>query len=158
MAEENQLKQAKETYNTLLKMLDERKWHYEKDDEGLEISCGVQGDDLPIEIGIRIDPEKHLVILLSPMPFSVPEKARDNMALAVSIANYGLVDGNFDYDFRSGRIIFRQTTSYRSSLLGKEAFTYMLIVACNTIDEYNEKLLFAAKSDLDLEKMKELLG
>ena len=97
--------------------------------------------------------QRQLVSLLSQMPFAVPENRRTALAVAVSQANNGMVDGSFDFDYLSGRIIFRMTSSYRESLIGKELFTYMLSCACYTIDEYNDKFLMVAKNEMSAEEI-----
>lgn len=148
MSDEKELKQAKVVYATLCEMLDEHDWHYQKDEERLTISCGAQGDDLPMEIRIEVDVERNLITLLSQMPFAVAENRRTALAIAVSQANNGMVDGNFDYDYLNGRIIFRMTSSYLGSLIGKDLFNYMLMCSCVTIDEYNDKFLMVAKSEM----------
>lgn len=150
---ENDLKQARAVYNALCAMLDERDWRYKKNEEELSISCGAQGDDLPMEISIEVDIERQLVTLLSPMPFHVPEDRRTALAVAVSQANNGMVDGSFDYNYINGRILFRMTSSYRQSLIGKDLFAYMLSCSCYTIDEYNDKFLMVAKNNMSLEEI-----
>ena len=151
MAEEKEINQTLVAFQTLCEMLDEKDWHYTKDNDNFSISCGAQGDDLPMEINIQTDPERQIVILLSQLPFSIPDDKRIDVALAVSAINYAIVDGSFDYDFTSGRLLFRMTSSFRESLIGKDVFEYMLLVSCKTIDDYNDKLLMIIKNKMSLE-------
>ena len=153
MSEEKELKQAQAVYKALCDMLDDHDWHYEKDESELSISCGARGDDLPIELRIRVDAQRKLVTLLSQMPFDVPENRRKALAVAVSEANSTMVDGNFDYNYLTGKIIFRMTTSFLDSLIGKELFEYMLSCACYTIDEYNDKFLMVAMKEMSVEQI-----
>lgn len=153
MADEKQLKRAREAFQALCEMLDEKDWHYDKDAENLLISCGAQGEDLPMKIRIEVDAERQLIILLSQMPFTIPEDRRTALAIAVSAANNGMIDGSFDYDYLGGNIIFRMTSTFRDSLVGKEVFEYMLYCSCFTIDNYNDKFLMVAKSDMSNEEI-----
>lgn len=153
MAEETKLKQAKAVFNSLCEMLDDKDWHYKKNESELKISCTAQGDDLPIDIRIEVDAERMLIMLLSDMPFNVPEDRRTALAVAVSLANYGMVDGSFDYNYLNGNIIFRLTSCYRDSLIGKNMLEYMLLCACFTIDKYNDKFLMIAKNDMTIEEI-----
>lgn len=157
MSEEKDLKQAKTVYKSLCDMLDERKWRYQKHDEDLTITCGAQGEDLPLELIMEVDAQRMLVSIMSPMPFAIPENRRTALAVAVSQANYGMVDGSFDYNYLNGRIVFRQTMSYRNSLISKELLSYMLLCACNTIDEYNDKFLMVAKNNMTNEEILEFI-
>ena len=153
MAEESNLKQAKVAYKSLCEMLDDNKWHYTKDEAKLRISCNAQGEDLPMSIRIDVDADRQLVILLSEMPFAIPEDRRTAMAVAVSVANYGIVDGNFDYDYTDGTILYRMTSSFMDSLVGKEMFNYMLMCACYTIDAYNDKFFMVAKKNMSFDEI-----
>lgn len=150
MADEKMVR-AQKNYATLCTMLDGNDWHYKKDDAKLKIECGAQGDDLPMDISIRIDSDRQLVVLLSHLPFVVSEDKRLDIAVATSVINYKLVDGSFDFDIEDGHMFFRMTSSYRESELAKEVFFYMLMCSCQTIDEYNDKLLMLAKNMLSLE-------
>lgn len=155
MSQEKDLKLAQAVHASICEMLDDRKWSYKKDEEKLTISSGATGEDLPMGINISVDAKRNLVVLISPMPFEVPEAQRDAMAVAVSLANNGLVDGSFDYDYLNGRIAFRMTTSYVKSLIGKNLFNYMLECSCYTIDEYNDKFLLVATGKMSLSEILE---
>lgn len=149
---EEKLQRAQRTFETLCQNLDEHEWHYEKDEEKLEIECGARGDDLPMDIRIIVDADRQLIILLSIMPFITPETKRLDTAIATSIVNNKLVDGSFDYDVTSGHMIFRMTSSFIDSEIDGEVFTYMLMVSCHTIDEYNDKFFMLGKGILPINK------
>lgn len=152
MANEKDLKQAQTVFATLCQALDNHDWHYGKDEEELSIECGAQGEDLPMQITIKVDAERKLAILLSHIPVLTPEDKRLEVAIAVSVVNNKLVDGSFDYDVNSGMMVFRMTNSFMESKIGEDLFMYMLLCSCRTIDEYNDKFLMLAKGLLPLEK------
>ena len=151
--DEKKLKRAQTVFTNLCERLDEIKWNFERNEEDLQIECTAQGDDLPISLRIAVDEEREIITLLSQLPYTTPEKRRAMMAVAVSKANNGMIDGNFDFDLMSGNIVFRLTSSYRESLIDKEVFTYLLSCACYTVDEYNDKFLFVAKNDMTVEEI-----
>ena len=72
-------------------------------------------------------------------------------AIAISAANYAMVDGSFDYNIANGNILFRLTSSIRESLVSKDMFEYMLFVSCSTVDNYNDKFLMLFKHVMSLE-------
>ena len=152
---EEKLQRAQRTFATLCKNLDEHDWHYEKDEENLEIECGARGEDLPMDIRIIVDADRQLIILLSVMPFVAPDTKRLDVAIATSIVNNKLVDGSFDYDVTSGHMIFRMTSSFIESEIDSEVFTYMLMVSCHTIDEYNDKFFMLGKGMLSINQFLE---
>ena len=151
IVEEIKTERAKKTFCTLCDMLDERNWRYEKNQEKLSVSCTAQGDDLPMDIDIRIDIKRELVVLLSHLPFIVAEEKRLDVAVASTVINNKLVDGSFDCDIEDGHMFFRMTSSFVESNLDKEALQYMLFCSCATIDDFNDKLLMVAKNMISLE-------
>ena len=150
MADEK-LERAQKVYETLCATLDKHEWHYQKNEERLSIECGAQGEDLPMEITIRVDTERQLIMLLSHLPFIISEGKRLDVAIATSIANNGLVDGSFDFDITDGHMFFRMTSSFIESDIGSELFTYMLMVSCHTIDKYNDRFLMLGKGMMSIE-------
>lgn len=158
MANEKELKQAKVAFDTLCQMLDENEWHYDKDSENMTISCGAQGEDLPMKLTVKVNADRQLISLFSDLDFSIPEEKRVEIALAVSAINAVLADGSFDYNFLDGSLLFRMTSSFRESLIGKDVFEYLVYVSCHTIDDYNDKLLMIIKDKMTLEELLEFIA
>ena len=156
MSEAMEMQQAKQVFESLVDMLDTRNWKYEKFEDDLVVRSGIKGDDLPIEFIIFVKPKNQVVQFISKLPFNIPEDKRVDAAVAVSVANYGLVDGSFDYDISDGEIRYRLTSSYRESLLGADLFEYMIMCAASTVDDYNDRFFMLAKGMIDVEKFIEL--
>ena len=155
MAEEMNMQKAKEVYDVLISMLENRNWKYEAHEEHLLIKSGIQGDDLPVSFIVVVNPRNQVVQFISAMPFKMPEEKRVDAAIAVCAANYGLVDGSFDYDLRDGEIRFRLTSSYRESTLSEDLFEYMILVSASTVDKYNDKFFMLSKGMIGVEKFLE---
>jgi len=149
------MKEAKKVFDTLVRMLDERDWKYEKHEDELLIRSGIKGEDLPIEFLMVIKPKNQLVQFLSKLPFSFPDDKRVDGAIAICAANYGLIDGSFDYDITDGEIIFRLNSSYRESVLGPDLFEYMIMVSASTVDNYNDKFFMLSKGMITIQQFLE---
>ena len=145
MSDERILKQAQTVYETICKSLDARGWNYDRHDDRFTITCAARGEDIPMELIIITDPGPQLVSIYSPMPFKVSEDKRAEFAQTVCVANYGMMNGGFDYNIATGEVIFRIVSSYRGSILSEELFDYMVYVAFKTIDDYNDKFLMVEK-------------
>ena len=157
MMDEKMLKQAQTVFNTMCKAFDSNGWKYEKDDEKLQISCGAQGNDLTIDVNMKVNVPLQIISFYSYMPFEVPQDRRVEVALAVTMINYVLVDGSFDYDFVEGTLLFRMTSGFTSSLIGQELVEYMLYISCRTVDDYNDKLEKIANGKMSLQELAELI-
>ena len=149
------MKEAQKVFDSLVNMLDSRDWKYEKFEDELLIRSGIKGEDLPIEFIMVVKPKNQLVQFLSKLPFSMPDDKRVDGAIAVCAANYGLIDGSFDYDISDGEIIFRLNSSYSESVLGPDLFEYMIMVSASTIDNYNDKFFMLAKGMITVEQFLE---
>ncbi|MCM1545902.1 MAG: YbjN domain-containing protein [Clostridiales bacterium] len=150
---EPDIKLAKRNFKNLCAMLDDNHWKYETDEERLQIDCSARGDDLPINIRIKLNTELEIVTLYSPMPFTVNAESRNAMLIAVARANYGMIDGSFDYNIKNGKIIFRMTSSYAGTILDKDVFEYMLFTSCHTVDDYNDKFETVNKIKMSAEQI-----
>lgn len=139
MSKLNDLKRAREVMDSLCRALDAQSWNYNRDDEELVVECGAKGKDLPMPAYFAVNPEFCLVKLSSYLPFEVPEENRVDMAIAVSIVNYRLANGFFDFDIKTGHLYFRMTNSYLESDLGEDIFIYMLFCSLDIVEEYNDK-------------------
>ena len=155
MREEINMKNAKEVFDTLVKALNDLDWTFKKNEDDLVIISAVKGDDIPIEFIVKVNPKNEVVQFLSKLPFNMPEDKRVDGAIAVCVANYGLVDGSFDYDLRDGEILFRLTSSYRESTLSEDLFEYMIMVAASTVDQYNDKFFMIAKGMMTVQQFLE---
>ena len=144
--------EAQRNFYALCEALDEMGWKYEKDEENLLIRSGVRSDDLPVEFIVRVAPQNEVVQFLSSLSFRMPENKRVEGAVAVCIANYGLVDGSFDYDISDGEIRYRLTCSYRESVLTSAQLQYIIHCAATTVDEYNDRFFMIAKDMMTIEQ------
>ena len=151
MPETLDLQKAKSVYYSLIDMLDTRNWKYERHDDDLVIRSGIKGEDLPIEFIVYVKPKNQVVQFISTLPFNIPEDKRVEAAIAVCVANYGLVDGSFDYDVNDGEIRYRLTSSYRDSYLGADLFEYMIMCAASTVDDYNDRFFMLSKGMINIE-------
>lgn len=149
---DKKLKQAQKIYKDMVKALKAKKWNFFEKEEELSILSQYEGDDLTINYIISLDVEREVIQYLSPLPFKIHEDLRNDAAVAVCAANYGLVNGSFDFDIRDGEIRFRLTTSYCDCELGKEFFFDMMATAVLTTDKYNHLFMKFNNGDMTLQE------
>ena len=148
---------ARKVFDAFCEYLDEHAWKYNKDAQQLTISLNAKGDDLVIPVRISFDENLHIILLLSPMPFDVPEDMRKPMAVAVTAANLCIVDGSFDYNVENGKILYRITSSYRDGAFSKESLEYLLMCACVTTDKYNDKFKDIVDRKVSTDEMQKII-
>ena len=151
MTDANEMALAKKVYEDLCAALERRDWNFQRHDEDLVITFGVNGEDIPMDFIFVVDAERQLLRVLSKLPFAVPEDKRIDIAIATCAASYGLADGSFDYDIEKGIIFFRLTSSFRNSSIGDGLFDYLVGISCFTVDKYNDKFMALSKGFISIE-------
>ena len=142
--------QAQKMYKIFCQALDADDWKY-KEKPDMTIESGARGEDLPIDLLIKVKENLQVVTIFSPMGYKIPEDKRLDVAMGICVVNNKLVHGNFDFDFATGSIIYRMVSSFNNFLLSQDIYKYMLYCTCQTVDEYNDKFLMLGKGMLSLE-------
>ena len=141
---------GKAVYNTLIKMLDAKEWNYKRHDEDLVITTGVRGEDLPMDIILRVLTKLEVVQFISTLPFKMPEDKLVEGAIAVCTANHRMINGSFDYDLSDGEIRFRMASGYSGCEISEDMLYRMLMVGASTVDHYNDKFFMISKGMLSI--------
>ena len=144
--------EALKVYRMFKDYLDGIYFRYTPLDEELVITLRANGNGLPMDVLIRVLEDRKVVQVLIPLSCKVPEDKRVDGAVAVSVANYGIINGSFDYDFNDGKILFRTTHSYRGVSMTKETIRYLVQVSCSTTDKYGDKFFALCKGLMTLEQ------
>ena len=142
---------AKSLYNTLCQTLDNMQWKYRKEEESLTIHTSAVGKDLSIPIMIIVDAERQVMYLKSPMPFAIPIEVRDTMAKAVTIANFTMLNGSFEFDMDVGFLAFKMVIPFMDSILSEEVCKYMIGLSCSMTDKFNNKFHAIAEGRMTIE-------
>lgn len=131
--------EAKVMYNTLCQTLDNMRWHYTKEEDKFVIRTSAVGKDLTMKLFIKIDAERQVMYLKSPMPFDVPAELRDLIGKAVIAANYTMLNGSFEFDVSDGYLAFKMVVPYMESIISEKVCHYMIMVSCEMTDKFNDK-------------------
>ena len=144
--------QAQQVYQAFKDHLAQHNFHFDPHDDDLVISMTVRGEDLPQPTIVRVMEDRGVVQILSPIPAKIPEDKRIEAAVAVATANYGMINGCFDYDMSDGEIRFRVAQGYMGIEMTDELVGYMLRIAFFTTDKYNDRFFMLGKGMMTLEE------
>ncbi len=143
---------ALNAYNTMIDHFTSNKLHITRDDDQMSVEIGFNGDGLPINIRFRVHEDRQVLRVLSIIPVRVPEEKRVEGAIAVAVANYGTVNGSFDYDMNDGEIRYRVCQSiHDGSTLSDETVRYIMAITYNTVKKYNDRFYMLGKGLMTLE-------
>lgn len=143
---------ASKVYNDLRTHLDSIGLKYTRHDDDKVISLGMNGDDLPMDMILAVREKQEVIQLISPIRPKAPEDKRIDAAVAVNVANNGMVFGSFDYDVSDGEIRWRAVLPYRDAAITKDQVYYLVMVSATTIDKYNDKFLMLNKGMMTLQQ------
>ena len=141
-----------QVYEMFKKHLEGNDFKFEAHDDDLVLALTVHGDDLPQPTLIRVLDDREIIQIVSPIPSRIPEDKRIDAAVAVSVANYGMINGCFDLDMSDGEVRFRIAQSYKGIELSEELIKYILGVTFVTTDEYNDKFFMLGKGYISLDQ------
>ena len=144
--------EARALYKTLCQTLDNMKWHYSKEEENFIVRTSAVGDDLSMKLTIKIDAERQVMYLKSPMPFAIPDRARDTVGKAVLFANYSMLNGSFEFDFSDGWLAFKMVIPYMGSVISEEVCHYMIVLSCTMTDKFNDKFQAVSEGRMTLDQ------
>lgn len=87
--------------------LDEHDWHYSYDEERNVINTGgnIGGKLRRVDMVIRFTHTGYKVVAISPV--SADEDSMEEVMRYLAMANYGMINGNFELDVRDGEIRFK---------------------------------------------------
>ena len=141
---------AKAMFGSLCTALDNWGWKYRHNAEDLSVNFGVNGDDLPMDFVVAVSKEVPFLQLFSLLPFTVPEDKRVEMAVAVAVSNYGCTNGSFEFDLSDGKILYKLPQYFADSLIGDGCIQYVISLACQMVDQYNDRFMALSKGIMSL--------
>ena len=155
MASEKDIYYANEAYKTVCAALDDMGWTYQKDEEKLMVSFGVNGENIPMTVGIVCNLDMQILQLISFMPFNAPSHRMSELASSICVINYRLAMGSFDLSLDDGTIMFKLSSSFRETLISTELVRSLIYVVCSTVDESNGDLFALCNGDVTLKNIME---
>ncbi|MGE5675782.1 MAG: YbjN domain-containing protein [Mycobacterium leprae] len=109
-------------FDTVVEFFQTDEWHFNRLGEQTVLAMSFAGETGTWNCYAEVREEQQALIFFSVCPVKVPEHKRMDLAEFLTRANYGLIVGNFEMDFRDGEI--RYKTSVRT---GEETLPLTLI-------------------------------
>lgn len=150
--------QIQKTYQTTIQALKNLDLTFEEHFDDLVIVSGAKGNEMPVPLVINVNTNNEVLAIYSELPLNIDEKARNRIAVAINMINYSIVNGSFDYDYNSGRVIFRM-----AHYLPENDFTVydvrrMIVITCGTVNRFNHRIAkIAQATEISLDQIKEIV-
>ncbi len=140
---------ATEVYEQLCEHLEACRLKFTRHDDDRMVRLGMRGEDLPMDLLLSVY-ENGVLMLVSRLPFAIPEDKRMEVAVGCVAVNDRLRHGSFDLNLSDGTLTFRMAMPYLDADLTRMQVEYMVIVPSSTIDEFNDKFLALSKGLLTI--------
>lgn len=101
----------------IISTLESQDFNFQKSDEDMRVAFQIETDNLPVVISVVTDVERQLIRIVAGYSIVFPEDKRVDGAIAACVTNRNLVAGGFDYDYESGEIVFRISSSFAGSVI-----------------------------------------
>lgn len=139
---------ATSVYNAAVSDLESKGYGVEREDDKLTAYCYVDSDVFPISFAVTVDAEKQMLSLISSLEITFPQDSLTDGAVAACITNCQLVDGAFEFDYVTGDLMFRISSSFKGSVISADVFRYLFNRMHATILTYGSELAKLAKGDI----------
>ena len=99
-------------FNKVVQYLDKKGWKYQLESDQNRVVFGIQANHANIDCIANVRTEKKQFIFLSICNCNAFQDKYDDVVEFITRANFGLVNGCFEFDFKSGTIRFKTTIIY----------------------------------------------
>jgi hypothetical protein len=130
-----------ESIATLVKrFLDDDDWHYTfKEEDGVfNFNLNVKGKLKKVSYRIRIRKDDYVVYTYCPMN---ADDCKAEMAEFITRANYGLLNGNFEMDFRDGEIRYKTFVNCDETDPGTQTIKDSIYIPAAMFNRYGEGIV-----------------
>lgn len=122
----------------VLAFLDDGDWKYsiEKANNRNIITFGFAGKNGTLSVRTIVREKTEVVSVYSKLEVSVPEEKRLQISEFLSRANYGLMIGNFELDFRDGEVRFKISADYEGAIVTNKTFKNLILSGLSVANRY----------------------
>lgn len=131
------------------RFFEEDEWVFDKIQEQDIITAGFRGDNGSWRCFAQVDEEQEWFAFYSTLDSNIPENRRPAMAEFLTRANYGLIIGNFEMDFRDGEIRYKTSINVQEDRLTLALIRPVVYVNLLTLDRYLPGIMRVAFGDKD---------
>lgn len=142
---------AKNVYDMIVSTLESHDFKLQKNDDELKVAFQIETDSLPIVFSVVTDAQRQLIRIIAGYSIVFPQEKRLDGAIATCMTNCNLVAGGFDYDYETGMVVYRVSSSFSGSVISPDALMYLIQTAHSVCFAYDDDLDKLAKGKTTLD-------
>ena len=143
---------AQRVFAQLCEALDKREWEYTAKEADLVLHLSVNTQDTLVEMLLAVEADKSIIHVISPVCRKTDAEKKGELALAAAYANYGTVDGKYEYDMLKNALFYTVASCYEGCTLGDGFFYHLIDWTCSAAVHYNDRFLALNKGYITVEE------
>lgn len=128
-------------FDGMLEFFREDDWRYSQIKDEPVLGMGFSGKNGTWNCFARAREEQEQLVFYSVCSVNAPENKRAAVAEYLTLANYGLIIGNFELDFRDGEIRYKTSIDVEDAELTQALIRNLVYTNVATMDRYLPGLL-----------------
>ena len=123
-------------YDRLIKWFEDEGWPLDRHDDESWFRSAFAGTSATIGLVGQAREDLDIALLYSVPPLRVPEEKRNEVAIFLTRANYGLLIGNFELDMDDGEVRYKTSIDVEDDELSAALIAGLVRANCATTDRY----------------------
>ena len=121
---------------TVERFFEEDEWVFDKIEGQQVLTAGFRGDNGTWRCYAQVEEDEQWFAFYSTLDTNIPEDRRRDVAEFLARANYGLILGNFEMDFRDGEIRYKTSINVEGDCLSTALIRPMVYINVLMMDRY----------------------
>ena len=135
-------------FDAIVEFFERTHWNFQRHDGKSHLSMNVSGINGKWQCIAQAREAQEQFIFYSMLPINVPSDRRQKIAELLTRANYGIVIGNFEMDFRDGEVRYKTSIDVEGAELTRALLHRLVGVNLVTFDRYLPAIMSALYSDV----------
>jgi hypothetical protein len=136
-------------FEMVIRFFTDDEWHFDIVEGQTILTAGFRGENGSWRCFAQVKEDDEWFVFYSTLDSNVPENRRPAVAEYLTRANYGLVLGNFEMDFRDGETRYKTSISVEGDRLSTALIQSLVYINVLMMDRYLPGLMRVAYGDKD---------
>ena len=129
---------------TVERFFEEDEWVFDKIEGQQVLTAGFRGDNGTWRCYAQVEEDEQWFAFYSTLDTNTPEDRRHAVAELLTLANYGLIIGNFEMDLRDGEVRYKTSINVTDDRLTVALVRPLVYFNLFTMDRYLESIMSVA--------------
>lgn len=143
---------SKPLLDTVVSHFRERKMRFDLMEEKSVISTGFRCKHANLRCVVDVKEDREMIVIYSFLSANAPEEMRPAVAEFLALANWGLIIGNFELDWRDGEIRYKTSVYSKGLAITSECVRHLIGYNIATMDRYMPALMSVIFGNVEPQK------